>query len=97
VTSSQRIRTGRLRRTPPWLMRDWSRRKWRPEGGVAGWPTCDLEVAKDSVNAAEAEAGRGPIDLKKDFLRPWQEREATHVLNIQAAKYAKTKITSCSA
>lgn len=68
-----------------------------PEGGVAGWPTCDLEVAKNSANAAEAEAGRGPMDLKKDFLRPWKEREATHMLNIQAAKDAKTKITSCSA
>lgn len=41
-----------------------------PEGGVAGWPTCDLGVAKNSVNAAEAAAGRGPMHLKRDFLDP---------------------------
>ncbi|KAJ9297802.1 hypothetical protein DTO271G3_4023 [Paecilomyces variotii] len=68
-----------------------------PDGGVEGWPTCDLEAAQNSVNAAETAAGRSPMNLKKDFLRPWQDREVTHVLNIQAAKDAKAKITGCSA
>ncbi|GKZ45866.1 hypothetical protein AbraIFM66951_008734 [Aspergillus brasiliensis] len=67
-----------------------------PEGGVGGWRTCDLEVAQNSVNAAEAAAGRGPVNLKKDFVRPWREREATHLENIRAASKAKAKITSCS-
>ncbi|KAJ9261581.1 hypothetical protein DTO195F2_4111 [Paecilomyces variotii] len=68
-----------------------------PDGGVGGWPTCDLEAAQNSVNAAEAAAGRGPMKLKKDFLQPWHDRERTHVLNIQAAKDAKAKIAGCSA
>lgn len=68
-----------------------------PEGGVEGWPTCDLEVAKNSVNAAEAAAGRGPMKLNKDFIGPWRDRETAHVLNIDAAKDAKLKINSCSA
>lgn len=67
-----------------------------PEGGVGGWRTCDLEVAQNSVNAAEAAAGRGPVNLKKDFVRPWRDREVTHMENIKAASEAKAKITSCS-
>ncbi|GLB09425.1 hypothetical protein AtubIFM57258_005345 [Aspergillus tubingensis] len=67
-----------------------------PEGGVGGWRTCDLEVAQNSINAAEAAAGRGPVNLKKDFVRLWRDREATHMLNIKAASEAKAKITSCS-
>ena len=67
-------------------------------GGVDGWITCDLQAAKESVDAEEAKAGRNPMKLNKDFINPWSVREEGHRLNIQALKDAKTKISGgCSA
>lgn len=68
-----------------------------PDGGVDGWITCDLKVAKDSVDAEEKKAGRAPMDLNGDFINPWAMRERGHRLNIQALKDAKPKISGCSA
>lgn len=66
-----------------------------PAGSVGGWVTCDLLVAKTSVNAHEKDAGRSPMNLKGDFIAPWEEREERHVSNIRALKEAKTKISGC--
>lgn len=68
-----------------------------PAGGVGGWPTCDLVVAKESVDAQETDAGRAPMNLKRDFIAPWEKKKKSHALNIEALKEAKTKISGCPA
>ncbi|PWY61968.1 hypothetical protein BO83DRAFT_326996, partial [Aspergillus eucalypticola CBS 122712] len=67
-----------------------------PDGAVAGWITCDLPAARNSVNAAEKAAGRNPMKLK-NFASSWQRKEKAHMLKNQAATEAKANITGCSA
>lgn len=68
-----------------------------PDGGVGGWITCDLQVAKESVDTEEKKAGRNPMKLRKDFVDPWKTKEVKHMSNIEALQDAKTKLSGCSA
>ncbi|BCS20905.1 uncharacterized protein APUU_21337S [Aspergillus puulaauensis] len=64
-----------------------------PPGATEGWISCQPEAAQNSINAA----GKGPVDLKEEFVQPWKHKDDAHQMNIQAAKNAKAKITECRA
>lgn len=38
---------------------------------------------------------QGPVDVEKDFITPYNNREPSHRNNIWAAKGAVTKISGC--
>ena len=58
-----------------------------PNGATAGWISCNVWAAKYLIE----EAGKGPVDVEKDFITPYNDREPSHRNNIWAAKGAVTK------